>query len=109
MWSGNDEDDGDDDNADDVDDDDRNDNEDDDDDEDELDWVVESPTELIRCPKLSSSRFTALIRTFHLSGNFTPFYFSFQTFYGKFTTFYFFFILIWILFTFQQNEWAFQK
>ena len=75
MWSGNYEDDGDDDNVDDIDDDDDGDGDGDeegDDDEDELDWVVESPTELIRCPKLSSSRFTALIRTFHLSGNFTP-------------------------------------
>ena len=57
-----DEDDEDDDDDDDDNDDDNDD--DDDDDNDQVDRVVESPTELIRCPKLPSSRFTALIRKF---------------------------------------------
>ena len=34
------------------------------DEDDTLDRVVQSPTELIRCPKLSSSQLTALIRKF---------------------------------------------
>ena len=34
------------------------------DEDDTLDRVVQSPTELIRCPKLSSSRLTTLIRKF---------------------------------------------